>query len=122
MDTHETQTNAPVQNLGLLDRTVRLVIGGAMLAAGLFLIAGGGNVVYGVGITLFSIYPLMTTMMGWDPLYQAMHSRSCRIEGGRNACGTLPFEVDAALGHKPVPDHEYDHSLSGSHHELKRVA
>ena len=122
MDTHDTQTNAPVQNIGLTDRIVRVLIGAVMLAGGCFLIGSGEYVFLGTGISLLSVYPLMTTMMGWDPLYQATGSRSCNIEGGRNACGTLPFEVDAALGHKPVPDHDYDHSLSGSHRDLKKAA
>ena len=71
---------------------------------------------------LFAIYPLMTTMMGWDPLYQLFGARSCTVEGGRQQCGTFPYEVDAALGHDPKPDQSHDHSLTGSHHEARPKA
>ena len=81
----------------------------------------GHDVVSAIAI-LLAVYPLMTTMMGWDPIYQLFGARSCSIEGGRNQCGTLPYEVDAALGHKPQPTegYEYDRSLTGSRHALNR--
>ena len=119
MNTHLPVKVAPVQNIGLIDRIVRFFVGGALLAAGSIWIAEGGAEVYGVVAILLAVYPLMTTMMGWDPLYQMMGARSCRVDGGRNACGTFPFEVDSALGNKPIPENQYDHSLTGSRHQDK---
>jgi len=122
MNAQTTEKIVPVQNIGLTDRIVRFFVGGALLAAGCLWIAEGGPATYGVGTVLLSLYPLMTTMMGWDPLYQITGARSCRVDGNSNVCGTFPFEVDAALGNKPIPDKSYDHSLYGSHHGNTRRA
>ena len=117
MNTQHTYKLAPVQNIGLVDRIARFFVGGALLAGGTLWIALGNEILYGVVAALLSIYPLMTTMMGWDPIYQLSGSKTCSVEGGRNACGTFPYEVDAALGNRPVPKEEFDHSLGGSEHK-----
>jgi hypothetical protein len=108
---------APAENIGLVDRTVRFFGGGVLMTYGvLSALLIGHNIVSAAAI-LLAVYPLMTTMMGWDPIYQLFGARTCALEGGRNQCGTLPYEVDAALGHNPHPDkgHEYDHSLTALH-------
>ncbi len=110
----------PVQNIGLGDRMLRFFLGGALFAGGLLGMAVLGSVTLWSALAIIlSIYPLMTTMMGWDPFYQMAGARSCSLEGGRNQCGTFPYEVDAALGNDPKPEEgrEYDHSLTGAHHE-----
>lgn len=122
MNTQTKDKIAPVQNIGLTDRIVRFFVGGALLAVGCLWIAEGGAVPYGVGIALLSIYPLMTTMMGWDPVYQILGARSCRVDGDGNVCGTFPFELDSALGNRPIPKKSYDHSLAGSAHEKPKKA
>ncbi|MFQ5469867.1 MAG: DUF2892 domain-containing protein [Gammaproteobacteria bacterium] len=114
-----------VQNIGLADRLIRFFGGGALLIWGaLSMVIYDAVTLASVGAILLAIYPLMTTVMGWDPIYQIFGTRSCSLEGGRNQCGTLPYEVDSALGHDPKPDrdYEYDHSLTGSHHEPKHGA
>jgi len=122
MNTQHTHKLAPVQNIGITDRIARFFIGGAMLGIGAFYELAFGLNFFDVGLMLLSIYPLMTTIMGWDPVYQILGARSCSIEEGRNVCGTFPYEVDAALGHNPEPVKSYDHSLSGSHHHHQKVA
>lgn len=114
---------APVENIGLVDRMVRFVAGGALMTFGILKIVLTGNDVVSATAILLAVYPLMTTCMGWDPFYHLIGGRSCSLEGGRNQCGTLPYEVDAALGHNPEPDegYEYDHSLAGSHHTYREV-
>ena len=112
----------PAENIGLVDRMVRFFGGGILMAYGVIsAITTVHDVVSAIAI-LVAIYPLMTTMMGWDPIYQLFGARSCNVEGGRNQCGTLPYEMDSALGHNPKPDegYDYDHSLAGSHHEPGR--
>lgn len=104
----------PVQNIGLVDRMVRFFGGGALLAWGCLMLVMGGHNLTAVILALLSVYPLMTTMMGWDPFYQMIGARTCSLEGGRNSCGTFPFEVDAALGNEPKPERDFDHSLTGS--------
>jgi len=114
-----------VQNIGLADRLIRFFGGNAILAWGaLSLVMESGSPIWATVAILIAVYPLMTTVMGWDPFYQLLGTRTCSVETGRNQCGTFPYEVDAALGHNPRPDkgYEYDHSLTGSHHESERRA
>jgi len=111
--------NIPVvQNIGLADRLFRFYGGGALLAWGALSLAMGNTPILATLAILLSVYPLMTTVMGWDPFYQLLGTRTCSLEGGRNQCGTLPYEMDAAIGRNPKPDrgYDYDHSLTGSHH------
>ena len=106
-----------VQNLGLFDRTLRAVLTALLLggpAAHLVMYDGLFAWWHGLSI-LVSVYVGMTGWLGWDPLYQAVHYKTCDLSS-RNRCGTLPYQVDAALGHNPVPDNEYDRSIAGSHH------
>jgi len=113
-----TGHTVPVENIGLVDRLVRFFGGVALMAFGVYSAITTSHDVVSAATILLAVYPLMTAMMGWDPFYQMIGGRSCSLEGGRNQCGTLPYEVDAALGHNPHPDegYEYDHSLAGSHH------
>lgn len=112
--THELET---VQNLGLVDRVVRFILAAALLGgaiAHLMLYGTFITPVHGLFMVL-SIYPGLTSIVGWDPFYQMIHVKSCGI-GERNQCGTFPYEIDAAMGHHPVPNSEWDHSLTGSHY------
>ncbi|MBI5451267.1 MAG: DUF2892 domain-containing protein [Gammaproteobacteria bacterium] len=105
-----------VQNIGLLDRLTRIAAGCVMLALPAYdLISNDAMVTWQAYVALLAIYPLMTGILGWDPLYSAAHVRTCGVSS-RNRCGTVPYQVDAALGHDPIADHDYDHSLMGSHH------
>ena len=109
-----------VYNIGLADRSVRFIVGFALLGAGAIGMTLTPTITTLEAVAVIvSIYPLMTSMLGWDPFYSLFGARTCSLEGGRNQCGTFPYEVDAALGHDPEPDKgfEYDHSLSGSHHQ-----
>jgi Inner membrane protein YgaP-like, transmembrane domain len=109
---------APAENIGLIDRLVRFFGGGALMTYGVLSAFLTGHTVLSAAAMLLAVYPLMTTMMGWDPIYELFGAKTCTLEGGRNQCGTLPYEVDAALGHdpKPVEGHEYDHSLTAAQH------
>lgn len=80
MNTHEIQTVVPIKNLSLIGRIIRFFIGGAMYAVGWYMIVDWGYVFYGIVVSLVSAYPLMTAMLGWDPLYQLTGSRARRIE------------------------------------------
>lgn len=114
---------APIDNIGLTDRMVRFFGGGALLAGGaLSIVIMGSATIWPVLAILLSVYPLMTTLMGWDPFYQLLGTRTCQLGEGRGQCGTFPYEVDAALGHNPQPDkgYEYDRSLTAAHHETRR--
>lgn len=107
----------PAENIGLVDRMVRFFGGGALMTFGVISALLTGHDVMSAIAILLAVYPLMTTIMGWDPIYQLLGARTCAVEGGRNQCGTFPYELDSALGHEPKPDEDYayDHSLTGSH-------
>jgi hypothetical protein len=113
---------APVENIGLVDRMVRFFGGGALMAYGIFTALTTTHDLVSASAILLGVYPLMTTMMGWDPIYHLFGAKTCAIKGGRNQCGTLPYEMESALGHNPKPDdgYEYDHSLAGSHYDQNR--
>lgn len=48
-----------------------------------------------------SAYPLMTAMIGVDPLYRLIGIRSC-VDSGTNQCGTLPYQLRARKGEAPA--------------------
>ncbi len=105
----------PVQNIGLNDRIVRGVI--AFIAIGYPFINMENDQFIGAEVYLIFIgfYPALTAILGWDPFYTLFNYRTCSA-GGRNACGTFPYEVESALGHAPTVDkeHAYDHSIAAS--------
>ena len=111
------QSLLPVQNLGLTDRIVRGVIAVLMLGLPLYDLAYGSLFTWHGYVILLGIYPSLTTILGWDPIYALFKLRTCGLSQ-RNQCGTFPYEVDAALGHNPIPDkgYEFDHSLYSTHH------
>lgn len=104
-----------IHNIGLVDRTIRFAIGGVLFSAG----ALSEVLTFWETVSMIvALYPLLTSVIGWDPVYQFAEYRSGR-NSGHNVTGTLPYQIDAALGHNPIPDagYSYDHSLTGSHQE-----
>ena len=114
---YSQHTNGVIQNLGWLDRVLRFTVGAVLLAMPCFLIVSGAMEVtwYLVGAMLLSVYPLMTSVIGIDQIYNFFHVRSCGTSA-RNQCGTFPYEIDAALGRNPIPDNDIEHSLEHSRH------
>lgn len=114
------------QNMGWLDRLLRFIVGTTMLAVPFTILVlsmdpewlGKGHEVsnWVYYTPLISIYFFMTAILGADPVYALLRIRSCG-NNPRNPCGTFPFEVDAALGNKPIPDSDIEHSLAASHHK-----
>jgi hypothetical protein len=106
-----------VQNMGLIDRMARFVIGGVLLGSVIGYLQSTSSTMldWHAYIGLVSIYPFMTAILGWDPLYHLFGTRTCSLEG-RHQCGTFPYELDAARGNNPKPVKEFDHSLYGSQH------
>ena len=73
-----------VQNIGLADRLIRFFGGGALLSWGALSLVMESTPVLATLAILLAVYPLMTTVMGWDPFYQLFGTRTCSLEGGRN--------------------------------------
>ena len=112
-----------LHNISIIDRVGRFFVGGALMFFGVISSVVSANVeVWEAVIMLLAVYPLMTCIMGWDPFYHIVGFRT-GAETGRNVTGTFPYQVDAAMGNEPTPDegYEYDHSLSGSHHEKDKT-
>lgn len=104
-----------IQNMGWLDRALRFLIGIALIVYVLMIVSNNstlGNYIY---LPIIAIYPLMTAILGWDPLYHLGHVRSCQTDG-HNACGSFPYEVASAVGKKPECHDGYDCSLTSSEH------
>jgi len=106
-----------VQNLGWLDRIIRFLLATAMLAAPMYWLMTqeliNGWYFY---LMLLSVYPGLTAVIGYDVLYEMARIKSCGTSE-RNPCGTLPYQIDAALGRHPIPDSNLEHSLSLAHHD-----
>ncbi|MBL1293677.1 MAG: DUF2892 domain-containing protein [Thiotrichales bacterium] len=109
---------AEVHNIDLIDRVARILLGATLVGGAITSILNSSVVTWQVSVALFAIYPLMTGMLGWDPVYAVGHKKACDLSN-RNRCGTFPYQIDAILGHNPISDegYEYDHSLTACHHE-----
>lgn len=106
-----------VQNMGWLDRVLRVLAGIAMLGYPFFLLVTteSAPAQWPFYSMILSVYPWLTGIIGVDPIYKVFGIRTCD-NAGRNACGTFPYEVDAALGNKPISKSEEEHSLADSRH------
>ena len=110
-----TERLRAIQNLGWMDRVVRILIGVLMLGYPLVLIMGNEDVQpnwvwYSM---LLSTYPWLTGIFGFDPIYGLFSIRTCK-SAGNNVCGTFPYQVKAAVGGKPRPNSSVDHRLEDS--------
>jgi hypothetical protein len=119
------------ENLGWLDRLLRFIAGTAFISVSatyLFLstttptwLNKSEPMNWPYILMIIAIYPFLTAILGRDPIYSFLGVRSCG-NSPKNPCGSFPFELDAAMGNKPVPESEIEHSLSTSHHEHKSHA
>ena len=105
------------QNVGAIDRTIRVVLGFAMLGVPYFqLLQPGAMIEYWQAVSMMiSIYPCLTGILGYDPIYGLFSVKSCDTSN-RNQCGSFPYQVDALLGHNPIPEDDQEHSLLHSKH------
>jgi hypothetical protein len=113
-----------VQNLGAVDRIVRVIVGIVILGIPFAILSQPGAEMtwWFTGSMMLGIYPFLTAIVGVDPLYHLFKIRSCTVDPhGRNQCGSFPYEVDALLGHEPKPRHSNTHDLSDSDH-MKKTA
>jgi len=107
-----------VENLGILDRVLRITVAFALVTyAALDLTLGSSTMgVWQALVIVGSVYPFLTGILGTDPFYKAADIKSCDLSE-KNQCGSFPYQMDAALGHHPIPSHDDYHSLSSSRHE-----
>ena len=62
------------QNVGGLDRIVRIVLGLVLIAVGFAVLSGTGGTIVG----LVGLIPLVTGLIGWCPLYLPFRFRTNR--------------------------------------------
>ncbi len=87
-----------IQNEGAVDRVVRNLIGWGLIGVAVVDLLRGSSFSWHGYAILIALYPLFTSMLGWDPIYQMMHARSCNVEGKDNRCGSFPYEVTSVVG------------------------
>lgn len=102
-----------IQNLGWLDRTLRVLIGAALISVVFVDLYRGMPLGWHAYLALIAIYPFATAIIGWDPFYAMGHVKSCDTSK-RNQCGTFPYEVEAAAGKDVHCRDGYDCSVPGS--------
>lgn len=93
----------PIQNIGLIDRVVRFVIGAGLVGTVVFYYEMEHPVLSTFGqvmAIIVALYPLWTCNVGWDPFYAMFGIRSGR-DTGRHQLGTLPYQIKAAVGRAP---------------------
>jgi hypothetical protein len=108
-----------LQNVGLIDRLARLLLGAAIMVWAYYSFANTASassawLTYSYAIAL---YPIFTGMLGWDPVYALFRGRSCS-DSGSHLCGSLPYQAKALFGVEPrYCDTDADRSLEACHDE-----
>lgn len=103
-----------LQNLSWVDRSVRFVIGLALLFVPMLMLTmSSQEASWHIGAFIVSFYPILTALIGWDPVYQLFKVRSCG-DSKENSCGTFPFQVASAMHKNPKPKSDLEHSLETS--------
>lgn len=82
-----------LQNLGIVDRTSRFVIGVALISIWLILpYPVGSGIIWFALLPFLGIYPVVTGILGWCPIYAMLKTKTCGT-GKRNNCGTFPDQL-----------------------------
>ncbi|WP_455205716.1 YgaP family membrane protein [Kaarinaea lacus] len=94
------QNSNALQNLSAIDRSIRIVIGAALVST--WLLADITTVSF-----WFALLPLvgaivaLSGILGWCPVYAAFGTKSCGVDS-HNRCGTLPFQLSELFkSHRP---------------------
>ena len=67
-----------IKNEAGWDRSLRVTVGGAMLAAGLWNLAPEP---WDTGLEILALVPLLTGLSGWCPIYALIGRGTCRPRG-----------------------------------------
>jgi hypothetical protein len=81
-----------LQNIGIIDRTVRIIIGLAMISVWFFYPISTLSVWLAL-IPLAGALTLLSGILGWCPVYALFGTKSCGVDE-RNTCGTYPDQLD----------------------------
>ncbi len=94
------------ENMGIIDRSLRLFFGLLLLVPILVLTQNVEPPTWQWFTTLVSFYLFFTAMLGWDPAYAALNRKTCGTSD-KNRCGTMEYEIKAAAGENPSHDKGY---------------
>lgn len=86
------QNRNALQNIGLIDRTVRVIVGLAMIAVWFVYPIASVSMWFAV-LPLLGVFPLLSGILGWCPVYAIFHTKSCGTDS-HNTCGTFPDQLD----------------------------
>ena len=81
-----------IQNIGLIDRVVRMLVGIAMISTWFFYPIESVSMWFAI-LPLLGVFPLLSGIIGWCPIYALFHTKSCGMDK-HNSCGTLPDQFD----------------------------
>ena len=80
-----------LQNVGAIDRTIRVVIGLCMIGVWFFYPIESVSMWF-AALPLLGILPVLSGILGWDPFYALFGKKTC----GRDAdhpCGSYPDQL-----------------------------
>ena len=124
MNTSTARSRGVAQNEGWLDRSIRVLAGLSLLLIPAYTLEFdfSREMSWEYYAMLFSVVPLITGAIGWCPIYHLFGIKSCGTSA-QNPCGSFPYQIDAALGHNPIPDNDVEHTLEHSRHAptLKQI-
>lgn len=86
------QNKHRLQNIGLIDRSVRIIVGVAMIGSW-FVYPIGSVSLWFAALPLLGSLPLLSGILGWCPVYAMFNTKSCGTDE-RNTCGTFPDQLD----------------------------
>jgi len=81
------QNKNALQNIGLIDRSVRILVGAGMVST-MFFYPFESVTLWLAIVPLVGIFPLLSGIIGWCPTYAMFHKKSGRIDK-HNSCGTM---------------------------------
>ena len=90
-----------VKNISMSNRAVRVLLGCSMV--GIVFFSNSVPLGWLAMLPLIAIYPLMTGVLGWDPVYAAfrrLHSQASETSGQTEKVGTV-----APYSWRPRPRH-----------------
>lgn len=91
------QTSHRLQNIGIIDRFVRVFVGSFMIGVGFFYPMDSMSIWLAV-LPLAGIIPLLSGILGWCPVYALFHTKSCGMDAN-NPCSTFPDQLLHLFGH-----------------------
>lgn len=81
-----------LQNIGLIDRTVRIIVGLAMISVWFFYPIESVNLWF-AALPLLGVLPLLSGILGWCPVYAMFHTKSCGTDK-YNTCGPITDQLN----------------------------